>query len=84
MRRNVVERKANKKLEIAKTEPESEGDKLLGSDGEMFEWSWEWQRNVQVKLGVTEKCSSEVGSDRNVRVKVYFELFDQLVESNAK
>ena len=63
MRRNVVERKANKKLEIAKTEPESEGDKLLGSDGEMFEWSWEWQRNVQVKLGVTEKCSSEVGSD---------------------
>ena len=37
MRRNVVERKANKKLEIAKTEPESEGDKLLGSDGEMFE-----------------------------------------------
>ena len=37
-----------------------------------------------MKLGVTEKCSSEVGSDRNVRVKVYFELFDQLVESNAK
>ena len=51
-------------MEIAKTEPESEGDELLGSDGEMFEWSWEWRRNV--------------------RVKVYYELFDQLVESNAK
>ena len=50
-------------MEIAKTEPESEGDELLGSDGEMFEWSWEWRRNVQVKLGVMEKCSNEVVSD---------------------
>ena len=29
-------KKTNKKLEIAKTEPESEGDELLGSDGETF------------------------------------------------
>ena len=66
LRRNVVERKTTKRLKIAKTEPESVGDELLQSDGEMAEWSWEWRGNGPVKLEVTEKWSSEVGSDKEM------------------
>ena len=37
LRKNGVERKTTKILEIAKTDPESKGDELLGSNGEIFE-----------------------------------------------
>ena len=95
LRRNVVERKTTKRLKIVKTEPESVGNELLQSDREMVEWSWEWRRNGPVKLGVTRRWFSEVGSGgemvqwswkwrRNGRVKLYHELFDQLLENNAK
>lgn len=37
LRKNGVERKTTKILEIAKTDPESKGDELLGRNGEIFE-----------------------------------------------
>ena len=37
LRRNGVERKTTKTLEIAKAEPESKGDELFGSNGEIFD-----------------------------------------------